>query len=883
MIGTRLAHYDIVSHLGSGGMGEVYRGYDTVLTRDVAIKILPDAVARDPERLARFEREARTLAALNHPHIAQVYGLESHHDTRVLVMELVEGETLADRIARGRLPVDEAVPIAIQIAEALEAAHDRGIVHRDLKPANIKLTPAGDVKVLDFGLAKAIDAEGASPGSSATIANSPTVMGPVAMTAHGMILGTAAYMSPEQARGKPVDRRADLWAFGCVLYEMLAGASPFAGETVTDILGAVVRAEPDWTKLQKDTPANVERVLRRCLRKDARQRIGHASAILIDLQDPSDLAGHPAVPLRWRVAAWGAAIAVVAAAATMAAMFLAGRPGATVSDPVSIPVIRADVLLPDMQRADEFALSPDGRSVAFLSRTRAGSRVLAIRDLQTNETRTFDNTATATAPFWSPDGTRVGFLQRSQICLLSVSTGEFVGIEPALSGVPPVARIAWGGDDMLLIGGNNGIQVMKAEGGNPRLVARKRDDEAFLRDPQFLPDGRRFIYTAVSADRRVSKVYVATLDDDSRSVVPNANGSAALALGHLFYEREGRLFAQPIDFTQPTAATSPILVADAVYSDVRSARTAVSVSASGVLLYRDSSSTLSTRLVELDRDGSQIRELVSGDRISNVTIAPDGTRAAYNSIDGNRRSVWTLHLDRGTRLQLSGGRSLDHDPVWSPDGLSIAYGSDRESDFVIQRQSSGGGGGQSTLLTSDVTVYPDTWSSDGQFLIYTRVDPKFGRDLWLYAFADRSTRPLIQNPDTEDRAEFSPDGRWVAYDSYTSGRAEVHVRALDGSDRDWQVTTTGAIEPHWRADGKELFFVDATSNTLMSVGVTMTALGPEFGPPRRLFELALGDVSRTRYAVHDQGRRFIVAAVDPDTAATPARLIVNWPGLMSRR
>ncbi len=912
--GSRLGPYEILSALGVGGMGEVYRAHDAKLHRDVAIKVLLPAVANDPDRRARFSREAQVLASLNHPNIAAIYGLEESEGTLALVMELVEGPTLADRIAQGAIPLADALPIAKQIAEALEAAHEAGIIHRDLKPANIKVREDGTVKVLDFGLAKAME----SPASSDHAMNSPTIS--LHATQAGMILGTAAYMSPEQASGKPVDKRSDLWAFGVVLLEMLTGRRVFDGETVSHVLAAVLKTEPDWTRLPADTPVSIRTLLRRCLEKDRRQRLPDAAMARLEIDDaltapaadPSPAGAAASSSARgsrlWMLVAAVAVLGMVALAVPMVRQLREAPPDAP-------PETRVEITTPAGGDPLSFALSPDGRQLVFVAAGDGASR-LWLRSLSTTTAQPLAGTEGASFPFWAPDSRAVAFFADGQLKRLDLGGG----MPRALVAAPAGRGGSWNADGVLLFAPTNvgGPLFRVAAAGGDAAPVTTLDRQAGHRWPVFLPDGQHFLFYAQGGPD-TDGIHLGALDagaptrltaaDAAATYLPSGavrdggpGGAEALREGGwLLWTRAGTLVAQRLDLPRRALTGDPVPLADAVASNGDIHRSAVAVSATGLVAYRAGSASR-RQLTWVDRTGTVLGTLGAPDEhtLLNPRVAPDGRRVAVQRAVQGNPDLWLLDSARTSRLTFDAG--ADRLPIWSPDGRRLVFDSDRTGVRDLYGKDASGAGVEARLVASAQTKIATDWSADGRFLLYVSIDPQTGwGDLWAQemdpstgaARAGRAPGTVLRTPFTELWGRFSPDGRWVAYQSNESGRTEVYVRpwtppaaagaAAPAPSAQWQVSTAGGIHPSWRADGQALYYL-GPDGTMMAAPVTTRGTALEPGTPVALFPTrivgggAAGNQLVPQYDVTRDGR-FLINTVLDDAAATPITLIQNWrPG-----
>ena len=878
--GMRLGPYEVLTSLGAGGMGEVYLANDTNLGRQVAIKVLPASVAADPERLARFDREARTVAAINHPNIAAIYGVERAEATTALVMELVEGPTLADRIAQGPMPHDEALPIARQIAEALEAAHERGIVHRDLKPANVKVRPDGTVKVLDFGLAKTIDAAGAEgAAASAGLSLSPTLTSP-AMTQVGVLLGTAAYMSPEQARGKPVDKRADIWAFGCVLLEMVTGRRAFGGEDVTETLAAIVKDQP----LLNDVPPHLRTLIARCLEKDPRQRLRDIGDAMSLVAVPGDSPDAPtAVRSRWVGAAGWVLAGVLMVAFTIGAL---GPPAATVT---SAPVVRfqieraADVY---NRTASAFAVSPNGLMLAYYAPGADGPQTLVVRTLATGEVREVPGSATA-APsansiFWSPDSRQLVRGAASGAQLFDVSAGTVRSLcECRYVGG------SWNHDGTILLGGlGAGDGVSRLSPGERQPVAiTKPDASAGEQDtwPVFLPDGRRFLFTRTRAAEEVT--YLGALDGgtiarvadgSARTVVSRSGDQASLVA----IEAVG-VVARPFDLNTARVTGPPAtLVAGAV---------AVSASEGGVLATSAAGNRPRTVPTWFDRTGKTLGTVGQPAYLDGIALSGDGGKLARSETtvgaSGQTSTVWLEDLRSGSRSRVTfeGSGST---PVWSPAAQTLAFTSSRNGVNMPYQRSADGTGGETPLFPYDWHGWVNDWSRDGQWVLFSSPRrERTGNDLWVVPVAgpERTPQLYVGGPGLQQQAQFSPDGRFVAYGSDQSGTWEIYVQPFpNASDGKWLVAS-GGVEPRWSPDGTELFYF--SGQTLFAAPVRVR---PTFsaGTPVALFDASIVPNYTSdshRWQVAPDGRRFLLLVDAGGSQAPPLDVVVNWPELLTSR
>src|SRR5262245_14393981 len=909
-VGSRFGTYEILAALGAGGMGEVYRARDTRLNRDVALKIQPIEFALDAERLARFEREAQVLASLNHPNIAAIYGFEEADGIRALVLELVEGPTLADRIAQGSISIDEALPLLKQIVEALEAAHEQGIIHRDLKPANIKLRPDGTVKVLDFGLAKALE-PAVSVGGHAT--TSPTLTSP-ALTRIGVLLGTAAYMSPEQAKGRPADKRSDVWAFGCVMYEMLTGRRAFDAEDLPDTLAAVLRGEPNWTRLPASLSPAIVTLVRECLEKDRRRRIGDLSTARFIIEHvkhaPASVTRPPQSRVRLAVAAvlGAAAVAAIAAYATRTILIMSAP---------SKALARFTILLPAGDRfsntgVQALALSADGSRLVYSANDRLYLRTMDHLDATPIPgTEDVGPAAAGRNPFFSPDGQWVGFWAGGKIKKVSLSGGAPV----ALCEAENPWGVSWTGDNTILYaqseqGGADraGIWRISGDGGMPERLVKVEPDQ-IAQTPQLLPGGRAILFTLASrADYDAAQIVVQSLVSGRRDVVV-AHGTDAryIPTGHLVYaaggsQRRARysatLLAVPFDVTTLTVTGGAVPIIE----DVAASNVIVqfSIASQAALAYLPADlpfdigvGALRPRtLVWVDRHGRE--DPISAPPRAYVypRLSPDGTRVALEVRDQeNDIWIWNFESERLFRLTLL--PTFEQYGVWTPDGESVIYASGKvggpNSPRTFFRQRSDGIGTAEQLTQDAPGQFPSTVTPDGSALIFRRAGP--GKlsgppnlDLFLLPLTgDRRPRPLMQTPFNELNAEVSPDGRWLAYQSNESGLDEVYVRPFPDVDAGkWPVSTGGGSQPLWARNGRELFYV--SKNVLMRVpwtaSPTFTAGKPSQVVAGAYVLVLLPVVGGRMYDVSRDGERFLMLKESPGTnePAASARIILvqNW-------
>jgi Tol biopolymer transport system component len=898
MIGKTLGPYQVVAKLGEGGMGEVYRATDTRLKRDVAIKVLPAAFTEDRERLARFEREAQLLAQLQHPNIASIFGIEESGGVRALVMELVDGPTLADRLEQGRLPVDESLSIARQLAEALEEAHERGIVHRDLKPQNIKAAAEGKVKVLDFGLAKAMDP---TAGSATDLARSPTMMhSPTLTAAHGtqlgVILGTAAYMAPEQARGGAIDKRADIWAFGVVLYEMLSGRQLFAGETVSDTLAGVLKTEIDWNALPTETPLAIRRLLRRCLERNPRNRlhdIADARIVIDDVasgrveEGATESSGKAARRAVWPFVA-AAAAAGLALGVLLAGMLAAPGGGAE----SAVPHVELEIAPPAAhQFVSGLALSADGRRLALVARGEDGRTALWVRSLDAPEARMIPGTTDARYPFWSPDGRQLGFFAQNRLKVTDLMGGGARTL--AETGATTDTRGGtWGADERIVYAPTfiGSMVVIDAGGGQPEPATRipEGSDLGTQRFPSFLPDGRRFVYYASTGTGvEPGTLYLGRLGSlDAKRLGPAASAAHYAPPGVLLYVQGDSLVAHRFDDQREELVGHAEPLGIALPGSVGvSGQRSLAVSNQGTLVYRADKRS-ATRLVWVNRRGEEIGTVASEPDIWHYgpRLSPDGRRLAVSRYEPGSTSgaIWIHDLTRGMAYPLTfGDRSDDTVVIWSLDGTELAYaavGGERASG--IYRIDARQAGSERLWIPGDRFRIPAAWLPGGG-LLYQENDESGGFSLWTTDLEGRAPRRLGPERIGETSPALSPDGRWVAFGSDATRRVEVYVRRLDDSTREGalRVSSDGGNFPRWRGDGRELYYVD-DNGRVMAVPLELGAKAT-VGTPQALFQARLEESADSQYDVTADGERFLLNRTTIEDRV-PVSVVLGWPARLGR-
>ena len=900
MIGTTLGPYRILEKLGEGGMGEVYKAKDTRLDRTVAIKVLPAGLATDPQFRERFEREAKSISALNHPNICTLYDVgeapsrEPHASSlRFLVMEYLEGETLAARLAKGRLPLPEALRMATEIASALDTAHRHGIVHRDLKPGNVFLvrsagsSVAPTAKLLDFGLAK-VGPSGGLLGTAATaLAPGPfggTQAGP--LTAQGTILGTLQYMAPEQIEGEEADARTDIFAFGAVLYQMLTGRKAFEGKSQARLLGAILKDQPPpISTVQPVSPPALDYLVRTCLAKDPGDRFQSAHDLVLQLRWIAE--GGSAVPppvvsrrrsREWF--AWATAAVLGAIAVGLAVMYLRATPAP--ADPMQFTIAAAENSR--LVTPPQFAISPDGRQIVFAASGSQGVPMLWVRPLATLAARALPGTERAIAPFWSPESRYVGFFANGKLQRVDVDVRG--GSPTTLCEAPAVGASggSWNRNNVIVFTYSNASPLHKvdAAGGISTPVTTLGKDSGH-RFPSFLPDGQHVLYLA---QRGASlELRVASLGTTDTTSLGAAESNALYSSGHLLFSRGGDLMAQPFDPSTLQAHGDPFRVAEQVPAN-GTGRAFFSVSTTGVLGYFGGGALAMSRLTWMDRTGKPLGVVGDAGAYFNLSLSPNERRVAVSMTAGSpaNRDIWVIDLTTDTPSKLTSDPAQEADPIWSqPDGSHILFNSNRDGTFSSAFQRSADGAGQDVLVVKmERLIDSPDWSHNGRFLVFTGGGAQTSNDLWVLPFSgERKATVLLQTPEIEDSPAFSPDDRWIAYDSDATGRFEVYVRSFSPGGGQLQISRNGGWAPRWSRDGKEIFFL-ALDGTMTVADVT---LGKEFhaSVPRVLFPTTLlKTADRHTYAVTQDGKRFLLPVRDQRQAAVPITVVLNWPGMVKK-
>ncbi len=886
--GTRFGPYEISAGIGAGGMGEVFRARDTKLNRDVAIKVLPAAFAQDAERVARFRREAQLLASLNHPNIAAIHGLEESDGNVALALELVEGEDLSARIARGPMPIAEALPIARQISEALEAAHEKSIVHRDLKPANVKLTPEGKVKVLDFGLAKAYAGEAAA-GSAADLSHSPTLAR--TGTQAGLILGTASYMSPEQARGQRMDKRTDIWAFGALLFELLTGEKAFAGETVTDVLAAVVHMEPAWDRLPTEAPATIRRLLRRCLAKSADQRLHDIADARLeidealrargdgseDLSRPGEREATAKSGLRRRLAL--AALATATGLAGVASGVAWSRRAAPdAAEPVRRLSITglgwSDAEMIDVTLAQNLmALSPDGSRLVY-STVRDGTRRLYLRELDAFDALPIKGTENGFGPFLSPDGASLAFTADGRLKKLSLAGG----LPQTFGSAPGFRGGAWRADGTVFFTPLefSGLWTASVAGGNAESLEppHAAAGELVLCLPKLLPGGKSLLFTAFLGGKAARVGLYETATDKSKILLEDANNAHYLRSGHLVFGRGNEIWAAAFDPARSEIVGSPQKMIEGVWAGGFFHSTLFSASENGVLAYAPAGAQSEGRSLSwVDRDGRETPITREQRAYATPRLSPDG-KSILVRIAEDTTDIWSYEIERGalTRLTSDG---YEDGPLWTADGKAFIYPSNKSGVQALYRQPVAGNGEAVRMGPGGRTEFPETLSKDGKTIVVTEMNPRTGLDLFLIPLdADARRTPLLVTDSSEYAADLSPDGKWFVYVARASGRPEINVRSVAGGGDESRVSLDGGTEPRWSRGGGDIFYREGQK---MMVAEVRTEPALQISKPRALFE-GLYEVmdGPINYDVTPDGRRFLMVKMQRSQAPTELRVVTGW-------
>ena len=884
--GTKLAHYEITGPLGKGGMGEVYRARDAKLGRDVAIKVLPTEMSQDPERLARFDREARTLATLQHANVASIYGFETNESTPYLVMELADGQDLSERLKRGAIPVEETIELAIQMAKGLAAAHAVGIIHRDLKPANIKISTDGKLKILDFGLARAADTE---EGLDSALEHSPTL---TAMTMPGVILGTAAYMSPEQARGTHVDHRADIWAFGVVLFGMLTGNNVFEGDTVSDTLADVLRAEVPWDQLPKETTPVLRRLLERCLERDPTRRlqaIAEARIVLEDLKEgradesaPATIVERPAHFRRERLGWIVAVLVLVVAVAGLTAL----RP----STPTP-PLIQSTILPPDgwdFAPTSPFAVSPDGSMISFVAVARPeneltppGSYSIWVRHLDQTQAHQLAGSDGGAFPFWSPDSRWLGFFSAGKLQKIEAKGGPVISLCDAKEG----RGGSWNTTGTIIFQRewNEALMTVPARGGTPEPLTTLNKDEFHIahRWPHFLPDGRHFLFYVVSTSNPESSehtgVYIGSLDGDEPQLLFKSESRAVYTQEHLLYRVGSTLMGHPFDVSEQRLTGDPNPVAtDIAGGTISWGGAQFGASVTGLLVHMRGSQATNTLLNWRDRSGQILGTVGDLNGYFEPCLSHDGTRIAV-AVGHSVGDIWIYDMEQDLRTRFTFHQADDRNPFWSPDDSQLVYTSTKDSGGNIHMRPASGQGDPILLYSTDVQIVLTDWSRDGRSIFFQRTNPsESSSEIWTYDMETAKAAPLLSKQWFED-ARLSPDGKWLAFISGESGNEEVYIQSFPEPTGRWMVSSDSgpgkANNPVWSNDGRELFYLRGSAIVVVPVTGDSSL---SFGQPKSLFSVSF-TTANANFAVSNDGQRILVNELPPAKLnMIGARLIQNW-------
>lgn len=870
---TIIGQYSVVSKIGEGGMGEVWRARDTKLGRDVAIKVLPVAFSTDAERLRRFEQEAQAAGALNHPNILVIFHIGTHEGAPYIVSELLEGETLRDRMAGAALPQRKALDYGLQIARGLAAAHEKGIVHRDIKPDNVFVTNDGRVKILDFGLAKLT---GAADAQSQTEVPTRKVN-----TDPGTVMGTMGYMSPEQLKGQPADHRSDIFSFGAILYEMLSGKRAFRGDSTAETISSILREDPpELSETNKTISPALERVVNHCLEKNPEERFHSASDLGFAIEALSGsatlsgstttiLAALPAAKRKRReLVAWTAAVLCLLLAIALGLLYFRRTPAEErpMRFVIALPEKATDISVP--------VISPDGRTVAFLA-SFEGKRFIYARPLDSLTAQRLAGTDNATFPFWSPDSHYLAFFTDNKLKKIEATGGS----PQTLCDVRSPGSGTWNRDGVILFGAENApIQRVSASGGTP-TPALKLDEsrkETGHYSPSFLPDGRHFLYESWVTTSEDSGIFVTSLDgSDRKLLLKNDSNAIYAAPGFLVFARETTLMAQPFDAAKLQFTGEAVPVTEQVVFTGQYSYSNFSISDNGTMVF--STGSISNRqLVWFDRQGESLGPVGPPGEYNDIVLSPDEKRVATQRILNGNSDIWLLDLARGVPSRFTFDAVTDDDPVWSPDGNTIVFSSTRSGRFDLYRKVSSGAGNEEVISKSEADKEGTDWSGDGRFILFDQAGSNGGTDIWILPLAgDGKPSLLLQSPFSEHQGHFAPDSKWFAYTSNESGRDEVYVQSFPPSGGKWQVSTGGGAQPFWRHDGKELFYI-APDRKLMAVDVTLGSTF-ETSAPKTLFQTqVIRYEAPNRYLVSRDGQRFLINSPVEELSQTPVTVILNW-------
>ena len=882
--GTKLGPYELVSPVGAGGMGEVYRARDTRLDRTVAIKVLPAHLSSNPELRQRFEREARAVSSLQHPHICTLHDIGQQDGIDYLVMEFLEGQTLADRLAKGAMPIDQVLRYAIQIVDALDKAHHAGITHRDLKPGNIMLTKSGS-KLLDFGLAKL---QCNDSGLASSLTSLPTERRSI--TAEGTILGTFQYMAPEQLEGREVDARTDIFAFGAVVYEMATGNKAFTGKSQASLITAIMSSDPPpISTIEPMTPPALDRVVKTCLAKDADDRWQTAHDLMLELQwiaeggartsGAEGVASHrkSRERLAWIIAG------VLLLGLLVALPFIISHLRRA---PVDTRAVRFLVPTPDGNSVLSLAISPDGRRLAFIAYDSSGRRRLWVRPLDSLIAQPLaDSDSVAASPFWSPDSRFIAFSSEGRLKKIDAAGGTAQTLVSRAETTATFRGGSWSRDGLIIFAGGptDGLYRVSAEGGEATAVTTlDQARESSHRWPQFLPDGRHFLYFSRQTEK--NGIYVGSLDSkESKRILDTAFNAVYAEPGYLLFMRESALMAQPFDVDSLELTGDAFQLADQVAVRTLDQVSFCSVSESGVLVYQSGGEAVNSELNWRDRTGKKISQVGPVGNYWSIWLSPDEKRVAVERLEKGTGDIWLIDIARNIPTKFTFDPGWEFAPVWSPDGSRIVFSSAKgvgpPNLYVKPANSSSN---EELLLKSNFRKTPTDWSLDGKLILYSEQNAKGKNDLWVLPLeGDRTPRPLVQDEFNKSGAKFSPDGKWVAYVSDQSGRAEVYVQPFPGPGAKYQVSTSGGFNPSWRRDGKELLYI---TNDRKLMALQLNA-GARFEPglPKALFDIRIrGAGGRTVYAVSRDGQRFLTSDINESSTPSPITVVLNWTADLKR-